>query len=167
MDMMDGLLAVNSEVTINFFFSGLKRFVQPRVTFDETLYAASVLASYAQTSREAWITPSPGNLSEVFDRFVLADEGGNDSEILAIAGAECLLLVGFFRDQVRRRHNVRLYDQLGCSFFRRASRHSTGKESGIYGRLALNFPPLALACRDLSRDLRDNLDNRYLLKYEP
>ena len=43
--------------------------------------------------------------------------------MMETAGAQCLLLAGFFEDQMRRRHNIRWYAELGASFFRQAALH--------------------------------------------
>ena len=45
----------------------------------------------------------------------------HDKLMMETAGAQCLLLAGFFEDQMRPRHNVRWYAQLGASFFSRAA----------------------------------------------
>ena len=42
-------------------------------------------------------------------------------QLLEAAGSQCLLLTGFFRDQVRRRYNVRWYARLGAGFYARAA----------------------------------------------
>ena len=44
-----------------------------------------------------------------------------DSMMMETAGAQCLVLAGFFEDQMRRRHSIRWYAQLGATFFRRAA----------------------------------------------
>ena len=45
----------------------------------------------------------------------------HDSAMMEIAGTQCLLLAGFFEDQMRRRHNIRWYAELGSGFFGRAA----------------------------------------------
>ena len=62
-----------------------------------------------------------GNLSAVFDHFVFDTTLLHDSLMMETAGAQCLLLAGFFEDQMRRRHNIRWYAELGASFFSRAA----------------------------------------------
>ena len=48
--------------------------------------------------------PTPASLSEVFDAFVLDTSLVHDSTMMEAAGAQCLLLAGFFEDQMRARH---------------------------------------------------------------
>ena len=89
---------------------------------EELLYNASVLAHYAQVSTQPDVdVPAPANLSAVFDHFVADTTLLHDSLMMETAGAQCLLLAGFFEDQMRRRHNIRWYAELGASFFSRAA----------------------------------------------
>jgi hypothetical protein len=115
MDYASDLLGVNSEQAFRFFFGYLQEEVATkRVTKKETLYVASILAHYAQTSRSDpnFMVPS-GSLYEVLDNFVLpamTPEGSlglQDAKILEIAGSHTLLLVGFFRDQMNNRHSLK------------------------------------------------------------
>ena len=50
------------------------------------------------------------------------------------AGAQCLLLTGFFEDQMRGRHNIRWYAELGAGFFVRAAEHVELGEEGAAAR---------------------------------
>ena len=71
---------------------------------EELLYNASVLAHYAQVSTQPDVdVPAPSNLSAVFDHFVADSTLLNDRLMMETAGAQCLLLAGFFEDQMRRR----------------------------------------------------------------
>lgn len=71
----------------------------------ELLYNASVLAHYAQISVDAEMAMSaPADLTAVFDQFVSDTTGLNDPLMMETAGAQWLLLAGFFEDQMRRRH---------------------------------------------------------------
>ncbi|MBI2065734.1 MAG: hypothetical protein HYT68_01555 [Candidatus Zambryskibacteria bacterium] len=153
------LFYVDSSGTLRFFHARLKEFRPAKgVSKEETLYVASVLASYAQASRfKATSVPPMASLSEVFDCFVFRQDELKDPEILEVAGAQSLLLVGFFRDQMRTRHNVRWYDTLGRSFYERASNYSReGRRKELFGRLSVNFSVWTRTCCDLSRNLRDN-----------
>ena len=88
----------------------------------ELLYNASVLAHYAQVSTHATVDLStPANLSAVFDHFVVDSTLLADGLMMETAGAQCLVLAGFFEDQMRRRHNIRWYAELGAGFFSRAA----------------------------------------------
>ena len=81
----------------------------------ELLYNASVLAHYAQVStRPTSDLPAPASLRAVFDHFVVDTTLLHDSPMMETAGAQCLLLAGFFEDQMRRRHNIRWYAELGA-----------------------------------------------------
>src|SRR4029453_2181849 len=86
------------------------------------LYNASVLAHYAQVSTHAHgDMPTPATLAPAFDQFVVDDTLREDSSMLGTAATQCLLLAGFFESQMRRRHNIRWYTDLGSGFFRRAA----------------------------------------------
>jgi hypothetical protein len=116
------LLAAGHRQTLEFFVVGLRDVSESTVDRDELLYNASVLAHFAQVSRYAdEALPTPGNLGEVFDHFVADSALLNDPEMMEVAGAQCLLLTGFFETQMRRRYNIRWYVQLGTDFFRRAA----------------------------------------------
>jgi hypothetical protein len=102
------LLATDHQQTLEFFIFGLRDVSESTVDREELLYNASVLAHYAQVSTQAGVEwPAPANLSEVFDHFVSDTTLLRDSLMMEVAGAQCLLLAGFFEDQMRRRHNIR------------------------------------------------------------
>ncbi len=108
--------------TLEFFFLHLQDISGPEVDRPELLYNASVLAHYAQISTHAGVSvPAPSNLSAVFDNFVADTSLLADGQMMETAGAQCLVLAGFFEDQMRRRHNIRWYAELGASFFSRAA----------------------------------------------
>jgi hypothetical protein len=126
-------------------------------------YVATILAHYSQTSRfDTTSLPCMANLSEVFDNFVLQIGELADSEILEFGGSQVLLFAGFFRDQMRARHNVKWYDQIGQSLYERAGQHSNNsKKRELFDRLSGSFPAWTMACSNMSRTLREN---RLLLK---
>ena len=154
------LFGVDSDTAFNFFLSGLRE-VTGRKPNDEMFYVASILAHYTQTSRhDTWSMPALANLSEVCDQFLLLET--DDPEILEIGGSQILLFAGFFRDRMCHRHNVRWYDELGQSFYDRASdRTPETKRQKLFEGMAASFPNWTLICRDLSRSC---YENRYLLK---
>jgi len=154
------LFGVDSSAAFNFFLSGLKE-VSGKRAGDEMYYVASVLAHYSMTSRyDASSMPTLADLTEVFDQFVLIQT--NDSKILEAGGSQVLLFAGFFRDQMKFRHNVNWYDQVGQSFYDRASLHSREvRKRQLFEGLSESFPKWTLVCRDLSRVCRDN---RFLLR---
>ena len=77
---------------------------------------------------------APANLSAVFDHFVFDTTLPDDSLMMETAGAQCLVLAGFFEDQMRRRHNIRWYAELGASFFSRAASAGTVSAQGPTAR---------------------------------
>ena len=157
--LFEELIAVDSGAALNFFVNNLRETAgAENLRDDETLYVASILAHYAQTSRaDAVSIPSMANLSEVFDSFILHTDGLSDSELLEMGGSQILLFAGFFRDQMSRRHNVRWYDQVGQSMYERASHYTTNiKKRELLDRMSGSFPFWTLRCRNMSRACRDN-----------
>jgi len=126
--MTSDWFAVTSGQTLRFFFERLKD-----VTGDgdgssnELLYNASVLAHFASTSTASTdvFPATPASLSTVFDLFVLDRSHHADPELAEAAAAQCLLLTGFFQDQLRHRHNVDWYASLGAGFYDAAAQYAT------------------------------------------
>ena len=118
MESLKELLATDHRPALEFFVLGLLDVSEPAVDRQELLYNASVLAHFAQVSTRADSdVPAPTSLSAVFDHFVLDTTLVDDSAMMETAGAQCLLLAGFFEWQLRARHNIRWYAELGASFF--------------------------------------------------
>jgi hypothetical protein len=129
------LLATDSRQALEFFVLGLQDVSEPTVDRQELLYNASLLAHYAQVSTQPDVDlPAPANLSAVFDHFVADTTLLQDSLMMETAGAQCLLLSGFFEDQMRRRHNIRWYAELGASFFQPRGRPGTLPAQGSAAR---------------------------------
>jgi hypothetical protein len=151
------LLATDHRQTLEFFFQGLKELSEPGVDRQEVLYNASVLAHYAQVSTEAALDmPTPRNLSAVFDSFVFDTSLADDSGMMETAAAQCLLLAGFFEDQMRGRHNIRWYAELGAAFFSRAAAHaSSTPRAQLFATMSRHFEPWRQRHARLSRELRD------------
>ena len=121
------LLATDQRQVLEFFALHLKDVSGPAVDREDLLYTASVLAHHALVSTHADVELSaPANLSAVFDHFVFDTSLFRDGAMMETAGAQCLVLTGFFEDQLRRRHNIRWYAELGAGFFSRA-RHGTSR----------------------------------------
>jgi hypothetical protein len=157
MGPLQELLAIDHRQTLEFFVLRLQDVAEPDVNREELLYNASVLAHYAQISTQADVdVPAPNNLCAVFDHFVSDTTVLNDSPLLETAGAQCLLLAGFFEDQMRRRHNIRWYAELGAGFFSRAAllEHSR-RRARLLGAIARSFEPWRRRHAQLSRALRD------------
>ena len=122
MDPLGALLATDHRRTLEFFVMNLKDVSEPTVDHQELLYNASVLAHYAQMPVDPDApTGAPADLTSVFDRFVADMALLGDPVLMETAGAQCLLLAGFFEDQMRRRHNIHWYAELGASCFRKAA----------------------------------------------
>ena len=150
------LLAVDERKTLEFFFLGLKDVSEAGVDRQELLYNASVLAHYAQVSTHADADfPTPAALGTVFDHFVGTAEAPVDAEMLETAGSHCLLMAGFFEDQMKQRHNVRWYARLGAGFyFRAAAYEPVAKRALFLDTLGRHFEPWRVRHARLSRELR-------------
>ena len=151
------LLATDHRQALEFFFVGLQDVSEPSVDPQELLYNASVLAHYSQISTQADVDwPAPANLSMVFDHFVADTTLLHDSLMMETAGAQCLLLAGFFEDQMRQRHNIRWYAELGASFFSRAAaQEQSPPKARLLDTIARRFESWRQRHARLSRELRD------------
>jgi hypothetical protein len=151
------LLAVDHRQALEFFVLRLQDVSEPLVDREELLYNASVLAHYAQVSTQHDVdVPAPANLSVVFDHFVSDTTLLHDSPMMETAGAQCLLLAGFFQDQMRRRHNIRWYAEMGASFFSRAALYERSPHKArLLHSIAKRFEPWRRRHAKLSRELRD------------
>jgi hypothetical protein len=156
------LLAVDDRQALEFFYTSLLDVADPAVDRQELLYNASMLAHHAQVSSHASSElPTPSNLSAVFDTFVLNAAQPRDGMSLETAGAQCLLLAGFFEDQMRSRHQLRWYSNLGAGFYRRAAAvERMPKKARLLAALARHFEPWRRTHAELARSLRHS---RYLL----
>ena len=151
------LLAIDPRQALEFFVVRLQDVSETTVDRQELFYNASLLAHYAHVSTQPDIdVPAPANLSAVFDHFVSDTTLRHDSLMMETAGAQCLLLTGFFEDQMRPRHNIRWYAELGASFFRRAALHERSLDKArVLDAIARRFEPWRQRHAQLSRDLRD------------
>lgn len=150
------LLATDHRQALEFFALGLQD-VSGVVDRQELLYNASVLAHYAQVSTQAdtdW--PTPATLSAVFDHFVTDTSLLRDAAMMETAGAQCLLLAGFFEDQMRGRHSIRWYAELGAGFFSRAAaQEPSPPKARLLDTIARKFEPWRQCHARLGRELRD------------
>ena len=151
------MLAIDQRQALDFFVVRLKDFSEPSVDPEELLYNASVLAHYAQVSTYSGVDlPTPASLSVVFDRFVADTTLRRDATLMEMAGAQCLLLAGFFEDQMRARHNIRWYARLGAAFFRDAAvQQPSPHKARLLDAIAKAFEPWRQRHAQLSRGLRD------------
>jgi hypothetical protein len=151
------LLASDHRQVLEFFLVGLRDVSEPTVDRRELLYNASVLAHYAQVSTQAdaeW--PAPRSLGTVFDHFVLDTTLVRDSLMMEAAGAQCLLMAGFFEDQMRSRYNIRWYAELGTGFFSRAALNEPSQDKArLLDAMGRHFEPWRQRHAQLSRELRD------------
>jgi hypothetical protein len=150
------LLAVDHHRTLEFFVGQLEEVCDTTVDRRELLYNASLLAHYAQVSTQpASDLATPAGLSDVFDHFVVNMVVPKDALMMEAAGAQCLLLAGFFEDQMQARHNVRWYAQLGASFFNRAAvRERSDAKARLLAAISRRFEPWRRRHSLLSRELR-------------
>jgi hypothetical protein len=151
------LLAAGEQQTLEFFVVRLTEVSEPTVDHQELLYNASVLAHHARVSTQsAADLTTPATLTEVFDHFVFDTTLRDDRAMMEAAGAQCLLLAGFFEDQLRRRHNLRWYAQLGVGFFNRAAElERSPQKMRLLAAIAAGFEPWRQRHARLSRYLRD------------
>ncbi len=151
------LLAIDPRQALEFFVVRLQDVSEATVDRQELLYNASLLAHYAHVSTQPDVdVPAPANLSAVFDHFVSDTTLRHDSLMMETAGAQCLLLAGFFEDQMRRRHNVRWYAELGASFFSRAAvQEQSPSKARLLNTISRRFEPWRQRHARLSRELRD------------
>ena len=165
MELLGELLASGHRQTLEFFIMNLKDVSESSVDQQELLYNASVLAHYSQVSRDADVEKAaPADLSTVFDHFV-AGATGFDDPLMETAGAQCLLLTGFFEDQMRRRYNIHWYAELGAGFFRRAAlAEQSAAKSKLLDTIARHFEPWRRRHARLSHEMRDS---PYLLSWRP
>ncbi|HUQ89061.1 MAG TPA: hypothetical protein VM096_15995 [Vicinamibacterales bacterium] len=166
MGTLGELLAAGEKQTLDFFVLRLKEVSEPDVDRLELLYNASVLAHYALVStRSATDLSTPATLTDVFDHFVLDTSLRHDSEMMETAGAQCLLLAGFFEDQMRKRHNIRWYAKLGAGFFSQAAAlERSPQKVRLLAAIADGFEPWRQRHARLSRELSDQ---PYLLPRPP
>ncbi|MFZ2716464.1 MAG: hypothetical protein WAZ44_04520 [Minisyncoccia bacterium] len=160
------LLSVNEKDALQFFMTGLSDVSEPDVDRDELLYNASVLAHFSQVSTSPALDfPTPSTLQAVFENFVFDTTFRGDPIIMETAGAQCLLLTGFFGDQMRGRHNVDWFANLGAGFLHQAAvRHDHQRRSLLLSNVANKFDLWRNRHVKLSRELRDM---PYLLQIPP
>jgi len=151
------LLASGHKRTLEFFVTGLRDVSEPEVDGQELLYNASVLAHFAQVSTQADDEmPTPADLTVVFDHYVIARTPWQGSQMLETAGAQCLLLAGFFERQMGRRHSIRWYSELGIAFFSRAaSQTEAPARSQLFTSMSQSFELWRRRYYRLSQELRD------------
>jgi len=92
----------------------------------------------------------------LFDQFVVDSRAYDDPEMMETAAAQCLVLAGFFEDQMRGRHAIGWYAELGAGFFSRAAaQQESAKTARLLRTLSRHFEPWRRRYARLSRELRD------------
>lgn len=158
MGSLDPLLASNPRDTLQFFFSWLRDVTSGEPVDEQAvLYNASVLAHFASTSTQTTTgLPTPTTLVDVFDRFVLDTSLRDDPEMMEMAGGQCLLLTGFFGDQLQARHNLVWYGELGAGFYGAAATLSrVPAHRRMMAHMSGRFDYWSGSYRKLSRELRE------------
>ena len=152
-------LAVTNAQALRFFFERLKDVTDDEVPpMEELLYNASVLAHFATTSTKSTPTfPStPADLTMMFDLFVLDRSQHADPEIMEAAASQCLLLTGFFAEQMKRRHNITWFAALGAGFYDSAAQHNNDRSRArMMIRMAARFEFWRRQQQRLAKELRD------------
>jgi len=156
---MEDWFAVTNEQALRFFFERLRDVSgESAAPTNELLYNASVLTHFATTSTTSTATfpATPASLSVVFDLFVLDCSHHGDPELAEAAAAQCLLLTGFFQDQLRHRHNVDWYASLGAGFYAAAARHANdGARARMMQTMARRFGLWRARQHRLATELRE------------
>jgi hypothetical protein len=157
MDLLRELLAIDDRQALAFFVQHLQEVSESSVDRQELLYTASLLAHFAQVSTQSEVDWSaPTNLGALFDYFVSDAARLDNGQVMEMAGAQCLLLAGFFEDQMRRRYNIRWYAKLGAGFFSRAALQERSPDKArLLDAIAIHFEPWRRRCAQLGRELRD------------
>jgi hypothetical protein len=135
-------LAVSQAHALRFFFEHLRDLNEHQASERELLYNASVLAHFATTSAGSADFPAaPSTLESVFRLFVMDQSQHSDPAIMEAAASQCLLLTGFFGNQLRGRHNVDWYASLGAGFYvRAAERTRDASRADMMRTMATRFP---------------------------
>ena len=155
--------------TLQFFCKGLEATEAVGLPKDEKAHVASVLTTYTdlESLKKGWIIPPLNNLSEFYKCFGFYADLRGDLTTVMNASAQNLFLVGFFRDQMKRRYSVAHHDRLGQALYHRASKLSQRDAvRSLFTRMSENFPLWALACCQLQRLLLDNLPDPRLIRRE-
>jgi len=136
-------LGVDDGQALRFFVERLRDVVGAQAPPETALlYSASVLAHFASTSTRSTtdFPTSPVSLSTVFDVYVLDRSRHTDPHIMEAAGAQCLLLTGFFQTQLRRCHNLDWFAGLGAGFYDSAAHlQRDAKRIRLLGHMSRHF----------------------------
>ena len=152
-------LGVTHRQALQFFFEHLKDVSDgDGAPEGELLYNASVLAHFATTSTSGTDTfpAAASSLTSVLEVFVLDRSQHIDAGVLEAAAAQCLVLTGFFGDQLKHRHNIDWFAALGAGFYDRAAHHGADvARVRMMEAMADHFDYWRHRQRKLARELRD------------
>ncbi len=166
MGYMAELLEVSENQALEFFFKAIISEEYPEGSSKlEIKYIASIMAHYTQVSTvSSSHFPMSRNLGQIFDEFVLNTSVHTNPEIMEWAGAQTVILAGFFGSQMSRRNNLPYFEEVGRSFYIRASLFTKVKaKKELFERVSSHYPDWTKTLNSLSKTLRDN---RYLIRLE-
>ena len=130
----------------------------PSLTFWDELDDAVFFLTNAwlEDVNTLWVTIVAATNHRLFDVFILDRSQQADPQVMEAAAAQCLLLTGFFRDQMRFRHNIAWYAALGAGFYDSAA-HLGGDRSWtrMMEQMALRFEFWRRQLYRLAQELRD------------
>lgn len=155
-ELLKDLFGVSYEISLEFFHNGLQEVTGDRPN-EQMNYVASILANFSMYPRFSHGGAPLADLGEVFDNFVYRSEIHNNAEIFELAGSQIILFAGFFRRQMNKRHNVEWYDNLGKSFFIKASINTLSpKKRNLFESVGQNLPYWNKTCAILNQKCREN-----------
>ena len=135
--------AVSQRDVLDFFAERLIEVCDDYITegppHDELLYTASILSHYALVSRTSGTSlPLASSLSELFDLYVCDPLAHADPGLMEAAGAQTLMLTGYYGRAMERTYNLPSYSTWGQQFFRRAA---VGRRRALLMSMADHYEP--------------------------
>jgi hypothetical protein len=114
---------------------------------DELLYTASILSHYALVSGTSQTSlPLASSLREVFDLYVCDPLPQSDPGLMEAAGAQTLMLTGYYGAAMERTFSLPTYTTWGQHFFRKAA---VGRRRTLLLSMADHYEPWRDALRVL------------------
>ena len=151
MDIGGNPFAVSQRDLLDFFaerlFEVCDRDVSEGPLRDELLYTASIRSHYALVSgTSATALPLASSLRELFDLYVCDPLPQADPGLMEAAGAQTLMLTGYYGAAMERTHSLPAYTTWGRQFFRRAA---VGRRRALLLSMAEHYEPWRDALRTL------------------
>jgi hypothetical protein len=126
---------------------------------DELFYTASILSHYALVSgTSATALPLANSLRELFDLYVCDPLPQSDPTLMEAAGAQTLMLTGYYGAAMERTHSLPTYTTWGQQFFRRAA---VGRRRALLLSMADHYEPWRDALRQLHARFHHELGIRH------